>query len=211
MTFEKFNNKIVFSLINKENHQELLSKVPHKDYLDMAVVFYAYFTEVKIDEGNASMLVDNQLMEKWGVDVDTLMEHALENTPRLLGLKIRGIFSTIASYMDDEALTEIAEQEDKYTPLYVATNNIATYGAGVVLYKDMLKAFSARKKSDLYIIPCSIHELILVASSECEGMDVQELKKLIVDVNQFDLPSDEVLSDNLYFYNRKENKVSLVA
>ena len=211
MTFEKFNKSIVFSLINKEKHQELLSKVPHKDYLDMAVIFYAYFTEVKIDDGNASMLVDNQLMEKWGIDVDTLMEHALENTPRLLGLKIRGIFSTIASYMDDEALTEIAEQEDKYTPLYVATNNIATYGAGVVLYKDMLKAFAARKKSDLYIIPCSIHELILVASSECEGLDVKALKNLIEDVNRFDLPKDEILSDSLYFYSREENTVKLIA
>lgn len=211
MTFEKFNKSIVFSLINKEKHQELLSNVPHKDYLDMAVIFYAYFTEVKIDDGNASMLVDNQLMEKWGIDVDTLMEHALENTPRLLGLKIRGIFSTIASYMDDEALTEIAEQEDKYTPLYVATNNIATYGAGVVLYKDMLKAFAARKKSDLYIIPCSIHELILVASSECEGLDVKALKNLIEDVNRFDLPKDEILSDSLYFYSREENTVKLIA
>lgn len=211
MAFEKFNKSIVYALINKEKNQELLSTVPHKDYLDMAVIFYAYLHQIKLEDGNPSVMVNNELMEEWGVDVDTLMECAIENTPRLLGLKIRGIFSTIASYIDDEALSEIAEQEDEYTPLYVATNNIATYGAGVVLYKDMLKAFAARKKSDIYIIPCSVHELILVSSAECEGIDVQELKKLIIDVNNFDLPSDEVLSDNLYFYNREEDVVSLVA
>jgi hypothetical protein len=150
-------------------------------------------------------------MEKWNVGVDTLMELALENTPRLLGLKIRGIFSTIADYMDDEKLSEIAEEEDKYTPLYVATNNIATNGAAVVLYKDMLRAFSARKKSDIYIIPCSIHELILVSASECKGIDVNELKKLICDVNRFELREDDVLSNNLYLYKREENNLSVVA
>ena len=211
MTFEKFNKSIIFTLINKEKNQELLSNIPSKDYLDMSVIFYAYINDVKVEGGNASVMVDNQLMEKWGVDADTLMELALENTPRLLGLKIRGIFSTIADYMDDEKLSEIAEEEDKYTPLYVATNNLATHGAAVVLYKDMLKAFAARKKSDIYIIPCSIHELILVSASECEGIDVNELKKLICDVNRFDLREEDVLSDNLYVYKREEDNLSVVA
>ena len=208
MTYEKFNKNIVFKLINKDKNVELLETVPYKEYLDLAVVFYIAHTND--DDSLKCKVITNELMTSWGVDVDALMGLALENTPRLLGLKIRGILSTIASYTDNEELQSVAEEEDSDLPLYVATNNIAMHGAAVLIYRDFLKAFAARKKSDVYIIPCSVHELIMIPSVECPNIDPVEIKNLIFYVNRNELKEEDFLSDNLYFYNVYNDEVTIV-
>ncbi|SFO01199.1 hypothetical protein SAMN04487831_10623 [Pseudobutyrivibrio sp. UC1225] len=208
MTYEKFNKNIVFKLINKDKNVELLETVPYKEYLDLAVVFYIAHTND--DDSLKCKVITNELMTSWGVDVDALMGLALENTPRLLGLKIRGILNTIASYTDNEELQSVAEEEDNDLPLYVATNNIAMHGAAVLIYRDLLKAFAARKKSDVYIIPCSVHELIMIPSVECPNIDPVEIKNLIFYVNRNELKEEDFLSDNLYFYNVHNDEVTIV-
>lgn len=208
MTYEKFNKNIVFKLINKDKNVELLETVPYKEYLDLAVVFYIAHTND--DDSLKCKVITNELMTSWGVDVDALMGLALENTPRLLGLKIRGILSTIASYTDNEELQSVAEEDDNDLPLYVATNNIAMHGAAVLIYRDLLKAFAARKKSDVYIIPCSVHELIMIPSVECPNIDPVEIKNLIFYVNRNELKEEDFLSDNLYFYNVHNDEVTIV-
>ena len=208
MTYKQFNKNIVFKLVNKERNTELLEQVPYKEYLDLAVIFY--IASLDDSEAMKCKLITNEIFKDWDVDVDNLMEAALDNTPRILGLKIRGILSTIASYLDDVDFDSIAEEEDNDLPLYVATNKIALNGASVLLYRDLLKAFAARKKSDVYIIPCSIHELIMIPSVECPNVDACELKNLIYYVNRNELKEDEFLSDNLYFYDCREDTVSIV-
>ena len=208
MTYEKFNKNIVFKLINKDKNAKFLETVPYKEYLDLAVVFYIAHTND--DDSLKCKVITNELMTSWGVDVDALMGLALENTPRLLGLKIRGILSTIASYTDNEELQSVAEEEDSDLPLYVATNNIAMHGAAVLIYRDLLKAFAARKKSDVYIIPCSVHELIMIPSVECPNIDPVEIKNLIFYVNRNELKEDDFLSDNLYYYNVYNDEVTIV-
>ena len=214
MTLDKLNidavkDHIVFKLINREKHEEKLKDVPYIDYMDLAIVFYYYIPEIHVEDGNLSIMITNSNIREWKVDVNFLMEAAMENTPRLLGLRVRGIFSTIADYLKDEELAQMAELEDINTPIYVATNNNACHGASVILYKHMLQAMAAKVKSNLYIIPCSIHELIILQAIEDVEYDTTELKEMIQYVNRNELRPSDVLSDNLYFYNRVSGELGI--
>lgn len=200
---------IVFKVINRNKYQELLKKIPHVDYLDLAIVFYYYLPEESSKKGDSLLQINNEMLELWKVDVNTLMAVAIDNTPRILGFKIRGIFSTIATYLGDDSLKDMAEEEDNYTPLYVATNDKACNGAAVLIYKDALKAVAAKFKSDLYIIPCSIHELIIVKTIEGYEFSVDSLKEMIYNINRTELPPEDFLSDNLYFYNRRTGELCI--
>lgn len=201
---------IIFKVINGKRNEDFLENIPHIDYLDLAIVFYCYMPDWKTNDGKGFMAVTNDILNMWNVDVKVLMEAAMENTPRILGLKIRGILSTIASYIGDDNLQEIAEEEDNYTPLYVATNNMATHGAGVLIYRDALRAMAAKLKADLYIIPCSVHEIIICKCIEGCDFSINELKKMIYNVNRTELSEKDYLSDNLYFYNRKTGELAIV-
>ena len=80
--FERAKEHIVFKLIGKDANAELLERVPHVSFCDMEIVFLFLVNEMI--GGNGSVLINNEHMERWGTDRDTLMELARKNTPKLL-------------------------------------------------------------------------------------------------------------------------------
>ncbi len=212
MANEKFNkvkDYIVYKVVNHDSNIGLLAGVPHVNYLDLAIIFYRIMPETVDLEEKEVVLIGNEVLFLWDVTVEDLMNAAGANTSRILGVKIRGILSTIAEYLDEVSLYEIAEEEDNYIPLYVVSNKYSYNGASVILYKDLLKAIAAKLKSDIYIIPSSIHEIIVVKSIKGCEIDTDGLKELIAHINDTSLPEAEVLSNSLYFYSRDTNVLSI--
>ncbi len=208
--YKTVSSQIIFKLINKEMNAELLKNTPHVNYLDLAIVFYYYMPDLSVADGVGCIMIQNEHAALWNVTVDDLMKDAMENTPRIMGLKIQGILSTICEYIGDSNLMEFAEVEDRDTPIYVATNKLKSNGAAVILYKDTLKALAAKLKSDLYVIPCSVNEVIIVEAIEGICVDTTRLKEMIYQVNREEIAKQEVLSDNLYMYSRTTDELCIV-
>ena len=211
MANEQFNNVkeyIVYKVINRDRNLELLKNIPYVNYLDLAIVFYQLLPETVYEEEKQAILITNNQLMLWEVGVSEIMNAASNNTQRIMGFKIRGILSTIAKYLGDINMFEISKEEELEIPLYVVSNKISYYGAAVLLYKDFLKALAAKFKSDIYIIPCSVHEIIVLKSIKGYQIDTSELRDMIVHVNQHNLPEDQILSSNLYYYSRDTNVLS---
>lgn len=60
-------------------------------------------------------------------------------------------------------------------------------------------------KQNFYILPYSIHELILLKDDD--GCDIHELSAMVRCVNEEQVEVDERLSDHAYYYDWKQNKV----
>ena len=69
----------------------------------------------------------------------------------------------------------------------------------------MLKTLGEIFKKDYYLLPSSIHEVILVAKEE--GMSLIQMTDIVKEVNQEQVAAEEVLSDHAYFYSRKREKL----
>ena len=82
-----------------------------------------------------------------------------------------------------------------------------SFGATCLLYKDLLKHFSEESQTDFYILPSSIHEVILVPTLEndCYG----ELSDMVREVNDSQLMDDEILSTHAYYYSRCKNEITM--
>ena len=199
--FEAIKDRVVYKLTRKD--EKLANEVAYVDYLDMMIVFY-----IKLDEKRYA-LVTKEIAENFQADTDDLMLAAMENTPRILGASVRGIFDTINYALSKAGLPFLFEMVDNIdVPLMVLTNNINTYGASTMLYTDLMKGIANRLNKDLYIIPCSIHELILAPIEE--GQDVNYMIEMISNVNETELPKEEILSYSLYQYKRETNEVTIV-
>ena len=90
---------------------------------------------------------------------------------------------------------EIMEKNSDYD-IYVLTNSIRLNGAHYITDEDYLVDFANSVNSDLYILPSSIHELLIIPMS-C-GLKKEELIKMVRDINSTELSQGEVLSDNIY-------------
>lgn len=204
MKYENIKDKLIYKLVHREKNQELLEDVPHVKVHDLAVVFQCLVAEEAM--GNATILIHNAHLKLWGVRKERLYQDAIANAPSLQPYEITPMSEIIRQLLEVEEELPI---EEGSIPMYVLSNKARLFGASCILYPDVLKDFADELESDLYILPSSVHEVILLPADGTE--DVENLRRMVCDINETQLRVEEVLSDNVYFYNRRDNKFKVLA
>lgn len=199
--WENARQRIIFKLVNYDANRELLKDVPHKKVLDLAMVFTCLVE--KGVTGSATILIHNHHMEYWGVTEDDLFHTAMENTPYFQKKKMAGMNSVIEYLTGKKVGNDIL---DDICSMYVLTVENNLNGAGAVLYKNLLKGFADRMESDFYILPSSVHEMILIPLFTD---DMESLSQMVKEVNATQLKPEDVLSDHAYVYRRADNTISM--
>ncbi|MCM1127358.1 MAG: DUF5688 family protein [Lachnospiraceae bacterium] len=231
LDYQKMKEKIAVKLVNAEKNRELLEMVPHKLFYDLALVVYYPVQEAPF-EGKASILIYETHREQWGVNEEELLKDAIQNTPRMFPGKIESmnhvmkeIFSSeLGKSLDEEELRRLGIDGEELeeililagrksgqhqTTMYVLSNRQKLYGAVCMLYPNILKNFADKIGQDLYILPSSIHEVILVPVNTASGGD--ELREIVTDINRTQVAEEEVLADNIYYYNRMTDDILMLS
>ncbi len=197
--FEKMKDRIFYKLINFEKNEKLLQEVPYERFMDLAKVYYYLLPEN--EEGMiASVLIYNTHLQIWNKDADQIRQLADQNTPGLLPPAIVGMKELINEMAKRLRLPGIAEED---FPMYVLSNEQRVNGAATLAYPGVLRHFAETMQKNLYVIPSSIHELILVP----EYGDMQDLSNFVRQVNRKELDPKDVLADHVYFYDLKEDQL----
>ena len=201
VNFSKVKTRICAKLISRERNRNLLKTVPYRDFLDLAVVYFVSLEEMEF----ASILIHDNLLEKWGVTEEELYSCAMENMPKLfpesfltMTQVLRGMIAD--EFVDDENLAEIDDV------IYVATNKKKVFGAAVMLYPNFLEHVRETIGSNFYIIPSSIHEILIIPETKA-GLDKEELLETVQTVNDTQVSNEEILADNVYYYNSESKKI----
>ena len=200
LDFEKIKENIFCKLVNREMNQELLRDVPNVSFLDLSVVFIC---AVKNEEfGNGSVLIREEHRKHWKVSKELLYEYARENTFRLRPFELKSM---------EELIEDLVESEErnllKEIPMYVLSNRDRVFGAAGILYDRILSSAGARLEEDFYVLPSSVHEVILVPG-HVAGSE-KELHAMVHEVNHTQVEPEEVLSENVYHYDRKKHSLSI--
>ena len=211
LSYDSVRENVVYKLINTEKNRELLEDIPHMEFMDLSIVFQCI---VSLEEtGVASILIHNVHMKLWGVTAEDLYAAAKENTERLLPYEIKSM---------TEVLYEIREPEnpgqgghDGYgagsadsVPMYVLSNRNRVEGAACMLYPGLIRGFAEKAGSSLYIIPSSVHELLLLPAEDCG--EAAGIRDMIREVNDTQVSDEEILSYSLYYYDREEEKIIML-
>lgn len=200
--FENIRGKIVYKIINKEANEELLKTVPHEDFLDLAVCYGVY---VRTDQfGNGMMLIQNQHMKMWKVTKDIIRKEAGKNTPVLL----RPHFTTMCELLNEMIFSVRKPKEDyEGSELFVLTNTEKFFGAGCMLYEGLMADIARRLGGDLYILPSSVNELIILRKSDEYARE--KLMEMVRNVNDDVVCREEILSYSVYEYDAKSGIIHL--
>ena len=193
--FKQVKDRLYIKLVNREKNAEFLNEVPHEDFLDLAIVAYVRMYDRKI--GNGIIMIRNEHLKLWGVDAKTVITAAKVNTHDHDDYKLKHIIDVLTTLGSRDAA--ICETDRQGFPMYVATNTIMQNGAAVLTMKDKLKEFGRVIGEDYYIIPSSVHELILLGSEGTQNVD--DIDGMIRQVNSTQLSADEVLADHAYMYS----------
>ena len=185
LNYESVRQKSIYKLVNTEKNKELLEDIPHIEFLDLSIVFQCLVAQE--DFGRASILIHNVHLKLWDVSVEILYQAAKENTQQLQGYEIKGMTEVLQEIMcaeDSENFTEDNERSSfpGSVPMYVLSNKSRVDGAACMLYPNLIQDFAEAIQSSFYIIPSSIHELLLLPTRHLE--ESQEIKSMIRVINE---------------------------
>lgn len=204
--YEEMKSKIVIKLINYDNNLELLKDTPHIKYLDLAITFG--IVAIQDSEGIGLALVKNNFLSIWNVTVNDLLRVAIPNTRRILGFTINDLSNMLCNTFNI-AKEDLGNPEDiDNNPMVVVSSKSGLYGSASLLYKDLWKHIADNLNSDLILLPSSIHEIIAIRF--VKDLDKYELYSMVKAVNTEVVSNDEILSNNVYIYERVNNTLSLL-
>lgn len=179
--FNHVKEHIVYKLIRRDANEELLKQIPYEPFLDLAVVYYIQIDNTRF--GSAAIQIRNEHLRYWRVEKEEIRRLAEKNTPRIYPAQIQKIVRF----------------------MYVATNEQCSLGAAVMCYPDFREKVRGMIRGDFYILPSSIHEVILVPESF--GLEPERMAEMVKEINQTGVAPEEVLSDSVYYFDGEEIRI----
>lgn len=200
---KKIAKKSLFvKLVNTERNESLVEQSISKEFLDLSAVVRVV---LKMDkEGMASMALSKGDAEILGMTEEEIYAAALANTLRLFPPKLMNL----GRYIEMSIGAELPLGEDEVTT-YILTNQKEVDGAIYFMSPEVVGAIAEALEDDLYILPSSVNEVLLVRASELED-GVDKLKEMVRDANETVVAEKDILSYNVYHYD-KEHGITIAA
>lgn len=213
ITWENTKNNVFFQVIGEKENQERKQDVPFRNEQDLLLTYRVLVH--KNEDGIASYQITNEIQEHFQVTEEMLYQAAIHNTPQLFPVLFQSMNLLMQSLMygHDEPVDSFEKTIralDKDEPMYVLSNNEKHYGFAVMFYPEVLEKIAQAFNCNLFILPSSIHEGILVPYAAGIETGLEELKIMVTEINCSTVLPEEKLTDQVYIYDRKL-KVLMIA
>jgi hypothetical protein len=162
-SYEGARKSLGLTILGVENNREYLEDMVYEQIEDLALIPILFSND---SYGPGCIKIRKCMAEDWGVSEEELMRDAKENAPHLLPLTFKQL---------NEALGEEEESED--AEVFVISNRYLAGGAAVAFYPHVLESIGKALGKDLFILPSSVNELIILTEtfhlgiSDCRILD----------------------------------------
>lgn len=199
-SYENVKSMIVYKVISKERNEELLEYLPYRERVDLALVCYV-LVELNVNQ-TATVLIRKEHLKLWNVTEEEVFEEAEKNVRRLLPAKLDRMKDVLACMLELPV-----EEDDDEDIMYVMSNEIRSFGAACIFYEGVMEMIRAVLKENYYIVPSSVHEVIILPESMAPGK--REMEEVVAAMNETQVEAEEILSDKVYYYNGESRQLSM--
>ncbi|MBO5489116.1 MAG: hypothetical protein J5972_04340 [Eubacterium sp.] len=198
--FDNWQEKIVYRLISTKLNEQLLQDIPSIPFLDLSICFYLVVDQD--EKGVSSAVLTNDWLERLDTNVKELYHLAEVNTPRLFPMKLELLSDLLIEHFEQQLPDDISTiEQDNF---YILTNEVGVYGATVLLYQDVIADLANQEDDDLYLLPSSVHEFLVLPASQCGN--IKEFHDMVKEINHECVVKEEWLSNHAYLYKKEEKK-----
>lgn len=195
MDKDTFLDGIRIRLLNAARNEDAKAQYPYFDFMDLIGVFHYKMGET------ASVRVTYALAEMIGVTLEELKAAGMRNTEKdKKVMPLAQMMNNLAPGNDDAF--------EGGVPLWVFTNREAYFGASIMLIADPFEELSQKLETDLFILPSSKHEVLVLPK---EQGDEAGLSGMVREINGSVVSGEDFLSDTIYQYTRGSGVIDIVA
>lgn len=183
--YEKAKERLVVRMYNKATKAPISRSAKRYGFDDLILVPVILLDNMR--EGQGTIKVTEEILEKWGIDKNTLFRDAIANTKK--DIKTISLSEMMNSMVPGLELPD--------TGAMIVSNQALAMGAAAIL--GALADFKKKYKEGFYVLPSSIHEVIVFPKGDGEE-ESKELTQMVREVNATTLAADEILSDKAYMF-----------
>ena len=173
---------LVLQIINYEKNREYLKDKPYRRFLDLAIICCSVVNTA--DKQIYAAVINHEVM-------------------KMLALSEEEMFQAARSQMETRMPCRLLQV---YQQLYAYTNKEFYLGAVSLLEKEGFRTLAQQFGDDLYVLPASIHEVMLLPS---KLLSLRSAQDLLRKANQEATKPEEWLSDQVYLYQRGSDEITL--
>ena len=167
-----------------------------------------YNVRLRIGKGAyGSVLVDNYLLNYYGVTKEQLHEDALSNSKRLFPPCYESCGDIMKRLCDDDERLNPNDLPACIRDMLLVSDEHARAGAAVLFYPTVLERISKKLKGDFFVLPYSELSVIAFAAKYMKDLD-EYLNFAIATYNPHQ--DGELLSTNLYKYYSSDKALRVV-
>ena len=184
--YDAIKDYLLVRLVNKESY-DLDENTVAKPYLDLMEILSLL---VPVDADNFVITVTKEMLKDWNKSKEEVFADAGKSS------------------VMEPIVRKMPSAPDYMETGVTITNPHAHLGASVILANNnsLLKQIADEKGKDLLITPSSVHEVIVTPMTD--RYDI--LKETFKYINNTLLRSVDILSYNVYKYNRLTNEISIL-
>ncbi len=208
-SFENASKLMYLSVLPPAVETEL-DDIPHKDIEDIRLGVKLLMSDA--EESIATVLVKENMMQSWNVSEEELFKAAEENTLKIRPTQMAPMFEILSAMMPDDMVPDFAEDMGMNPGFYVLTTKVQSDGAGAFFAPGMMEDIATKMKGDYYMIPSSVHEVLILPADTMSDIDqIRNLSQMVQEVNstQLDIPADK-MSDHAFHYDDKTKSLETV-
>lgn len=187
--YSKMKELLTLQLLSSNGNVYKLDDVPYRKVEDMTLVYR--FDLGDTGNGRTTILVTNDMLRRYGIDEEQLHQDAMSATVNNRSASLRNM-AEVLSIGDGEGSS----------PLWVATVDGGMNGASVIQYPGFLDQAARTLGGDFFVLPSSIHEVLLYQDDGT--IDRKGLEEMVHSVNELEVAPADRLSDYIYHYDSKE-------
>ena len=202
LEFDDIKDKLVVQLAEVDRNRDRLKELAYKP-LDNGMVMLAYVVVQEDERGSMRFAVTKDIVEGQNYDIDKMFETAMKNNEPVLVDISDAIFSDGIEFAENLFDKEI---NDKLPDgMYTLTNSSTNLGAAALYYPDVQKRIGDMLQNSYYVLPSSIHELMILPCSVNDNPEI--FRKMVKEANETVVNPQEVLSDRVFMYDREKERL----
>lgn len=180
-------------VINTERNREYLKGKPHRELLDLSIVYEVDVTDL-VGSASATVLTD-PVIDYLGLTEAELYVSANRNE------KI--IYDSLINFIYGEHMEEVKDAIN-----LIVTTERKWYGACAILHKEVLSEIAEILNDDLIVCPSSVHEIVVLPAKFTQDRAV--MLNIVKSINATEVRPEDFLSDNVYYFDRAANEVEMM-
>jgi len=204
--YEQAKKSLILKVCGTDGNELYLQDAPHTLVENLAITYHLLIHKTP---GLYTCKIDHKLMEMWDITLEELHTDTLKSAPLLLPYKCSEITEVIHEMLGSAETNNDTVDADTGLLMYencdrqdaakwILTNEIGNAGAATLFYPEVMDQAAEKIGGSYFIIPSSIHEVVLIKKGE---MPVNTMLSMIKEINRCITLPEEILSDQVYYYD----------